>query len=75
MSRGRLLTTREAAEAFFVPEQTLRTWSKRKDRNGCPLLAPAGLGMWWELDVADAELKTRRKARAERLAKLAGGDQ
>jgi hypothetical protein len=62
---NRLLTVAEAAELFWLPEETLRTWMKRGQ-----VPAP-GPGLVWEMDVARAEAATRRKPRAERLAQLA----
>lgn len=54
----RLLTTAEAAAAAHVDEATVRDWARRG------LITPR----YFELDVLQAEARTRRAARERRLA-------
>lgn len=60
-----LLTTREAADAVFVPVRTIETWTARG------LLRPVAPGLYREDDVADAERVTRRRPRYDRLLAIA----
>jgi hypothetical protein len=53
----RYLTTAQAAVAAHVPEATIRDWARRG------LITPR----YSELDVLQAEAKTRRAARARQL--------
>lgn len=62
---SRLLTTREAADAVWVPVRTIETWTARG------LLRPVGPGLYLEDDVADAERVTRRRPRYDRLLTIA----
>lgn len=66
---NRLLTTGEAAAVAHVPEATIRDWA----RTTRPLLEAAdrdadGHPLYRELDVLTVEARTRRTARAQRLA-------
>lgn len=61
----RILTTEEAAEAFWVPVRTIETWRARGQ-----LLAVAP-GRYLESDVAEVELLTRRRPRLVRLVEAA----
>jgi len=63
----RYLTTAEAAEQFWLPRRTVETWTARG------VLAPVAPGLYREADVADAELRTRRRPRLDRLVELAAG--
>jgi DNA-binding transcriptional MerR regulator len=69
---GRILTTREAADAVFVPVSTLRTWVERG------LVAPLGRsdgeGLFAEDDVVAVERATRRRPRLDRLVGMARRD-
>jgi hypothetical protein len=58
---SRLLTTREAAAAVWVPVRTVETWTARG------LVRPLAPGLYLEEDVADAERSTRRRPRLDRL--------
>lgn len=58
---SRLLTTREAAAAVWVPVRTIETWTARG------LVRPVAPGLYREEDVADAERITRRRPRLDRL--------
>lgn len=62
---SRILTTREAAEAVWVPVRTIETWTARG------LLRPVAPGLYREDDVADAERITRRRPRYDRLLAIA----
>lgn len=62
----RIITTRQAAEEFYVPVRTIQTWTCRG------LLTPVSPGLYRDMDVAKAEARTRRTARAMRLLKAAG---
>lgn len=66
MRGERLLTAREAAASVFVDVRTLEQWVTRGH------LRPLAPGWYREQDVAEAERKTRRRPRLERLAALAG---
>jgi len=65
----RLMTTQQAAEAFHVEVQTLRTWRARAWEDGI-VLSP-NPGWWWEDAVAQYEAATRRAPRRRKLAQLA----
>lgn len=58
---SRLLTTRQAAGAVWVPVRTIETWTARG------ILTPVAPGVYREDDVAEAERVTRRRPRLDRL--------
>lgn len=65
----RLLTTAESAEAAHVPPSTIRDWARARH----PLITAAGRDadgnpLYLELEVLEAERRTRRRPRETRLA-------
>jgi hypothetical protein len=67
----RELTTAEAAAAAHVPEATIRDWARASRGLIHNVAAPGEPPRYLELEVLQAEAKTRRAARARRLAKEA----
>lgn len=61
MTTERVLTTEQAAEAFWVSSRTIETWAARR------LIAPVSPGRYRESDLAEVELSTRRRPRLVRL--------
>jgi len=69
----RQLTTAQAAAAAHVSEATIRDWVRRELIQAVEG-GPAGEPRYLELHVLQAEARTRRGARARRLAEEAAQD-